>query len=128
MPSGLSSPRSRPPVLPDLGERAAFVAGQRVGRVRRRRRPPLRRLVRLEVERAALSVREASERFEARRKEQEASGENLRLARERYKVGAGDIIEMVDAQVQMTRAETAVIEALYDSSISAATLLRAVGR
>jgi outer membrane protein TolC len=88
----------------------------------------LRRLVRLEVERAALSVREASERFEARRKEQEASGENLRLARERYKVGAGDIIEMIDAQVQMTRAETAVIEALYDSSISAATLLRAVGR
>jgi len=88
----------------------------------------LGRRIRLEVEQAALSVREASERFEARRKEQEASGENLRLARERYKVGAGDIIEMIDAQVQMTQAETAVIEALYDSSISAATLLRAVGR
>jgi len=88
----------------------------------------LRRLVRLQVEQSALSVREASERFEARRKEQEASGENLRLARERYKVGAGDIIEMIDAQVQMTQAETAVIEALYDSSISAATLLRAIGR
>jgi outer membrane protein len=88
----------------------------------------LGRLVRLEVEQAALSVREAAERFEARRKEQEASGENLRLARERYKVGAGDIIEMIDAQVQMTQAETAVIQALYDSSISAATLLRAIGR
>lgn len=88
----------------------------------------LQRLVRLEVEQAALSVREATERFEARRKEQEASGENLRLARERYKVGAGDIIEMIDAQVQMTQAETAAIEALYDSSISAATLLRAIGR
>ncbi|HJX15172.1 MAG TPA: TolC family protein, partial [Candidatus Deferrimicrobiaceae bacterium] len=87
-----------------------------------------RRSVRLEVEQASLSVREASERFEARRKEQEASGENLRLARERYKVGAGDIIEMIDAQVQMTRSETDVIEALYDSSISAVTLLRAVGR
>jgi outer membrane protein len=88
----------------------------------------LGRLVRLEVEQAALSVREAAERFEARRKEQEASGENLRLARERYKVGAGDIIEMIDAQVQMTQADTAVIQALYDSSISAATLLRAIGR
>jgi outer membrane protein len=88
----------------------------------------LRRLVLLEVEQAALSVREASERFDARRKEQEASGENLRLARERYKVGAGDIIEMIDAQVQMTQAETDVIQALYDSSISAATLLRAIGR
>ena len=88
----------------------------------------LRRLLRLEVEQASLSVREASERSEARRKEQEASRENLRLARERYKVGAGDIIEMIDAQVQMSRADTAVIEALYDSSISAATLLRALGR
>jgi len=47
MPSGFSSPRSRLPVLPDLGTRAAFVAGQRVGRARRRRRPPLRRPARL---------------------------------------------------------------------------------
>lgn len=47
MPSGGSLPRSRLPVLSDLGERAAFVAGQRVGRTRRRRRPPLRRLRRL---------------------------------------------------------------------------------
>ncbi len=47
MPSGLSSPRSRLAALPDLGERSAFVGGQRVGRVRRRRRSRLRRLVRL---------------------------------------------------------------------------------
>jgi cell division protein FtsQ len=47
MPSALSSPRSRPPALPDLGERSAFVAGQRVGRVRRRPRHRLRRLARL---------------------------------------------------------------------------------
>jgi outer membrane protein len=88
----------------------------------------LRRLVRLEVERAALSVREASERLEARRKQQDAAGENLRLARERYQVGAGDIIEMIDAQVQMTQAEVAVIEAAYDSYISKVTLQRAIGR
>ena len=43
MPSGLSSPRCRPPGLPDLGERSAFVGGQRVGRVRRRRHRPLAR-------------------------------------------------------------------------------------
>lgn len=46
MPSGLSSPRSRLPVLPDLSERSAFVAGQRVGRVRRRPPYRLRRLLR----------------------------------------------------------------------------------
>lgn len=88
----------------------------------------LQRLVRLEVEQAALSVREASERFEARRKQKEAAGENLHLARERYNVGAGDIIEMIDAQVQMTQAEVAVIEAVYDSYISKVTLQRAIGR
>src|SRR2546427_12397979 len=46
--SGLSSPRSRASILADLGERSAFVDGQRVGRPRRRRpsrRTRLRRLV-----------------------------------------------------------------------------------
>ncbi len=44
MPSRLVSPRSRPEALPDLGERTALVAGQRVGRPRRARR--LRRVAR----------------------------------------------------------------------------------
>src|SRR2546422_10961244 len=47
MPSGLSSPRSRASVLADLGERSAFVDGQRVGRPRRRRRSRRTRLRRL---------------------------------------------------------------------------------
>jgi outer membrane protein TolC len=87
-----------------------------------------RRLVRLQVEQAALSLRESTERAEARRKEREASEENLRLATARYEVGAGDIIEMIDAQVQMTQADTALINALTDTKISVAALLRAIGR
>jgi outer membrane protein TolC len=87
-----------------------------------------RRLVRLQVEQAALSVRAARERSDARRKEKDASEENLRLATGRYQVGAGDIIEMIDAQVQMTRSDTDMIDALYDSSVSIASLLRAMGR
>ncbi len=87
-----------------------------------------RRLVILQVEQAAYGVSEASERIEARKKEREASDENLRLATARYEVGAGDIIEMIDAQVQMTQADTSTIDAQYDYSVSVATLLRAVGR
>ena len=87
-----------------------------------------RRLVRLQIEQAALSVRAASEQAEARRKEKDASEENLRLATGRYQVGAGDIIEMIDAQVQMTGSNTNLINALYDTSVSVATLLRAIGR
>jgi outer membrane protein TolC len=88
----------------------------------------LQRLVRLEVEEAALSVRASGERSEARKKEREASGENLRLATGRYEVGAGDIIEMIDAQVQMTLSDAAMIETMYDYSVSVASLMRAVGR
>jgi outer membrane protein TolC len=87
-----------------------------------------RRLVRLQVEQAALSVRAAAERTDARRKEREASGENLRLATGRYEVGAGDIIEMIDAQAQMNRSDTDMINAVYDHSVSMASLLRAMGR
>jgi cell division protein FtsQ len=39
VPSPLASPRTRPPALGDLGERAMLVAGQPVGRPRRRPRP-----------------------------------------------------------------------------------------
>ena len=87
-----------------------------------------RRRVILQVEQTAYGVSEASERIRARKKEREASDENLRLATARYEVGAGDIIEMIDAQVQMTQADTATIDAQYDYSLSVATLLRAVGR
>jgi cell division protein FtsQ len=48
MPSGLASPRNRASALADMGERSAFVAGQRIGKARRprpARRARLRRLV-----------------------------------------------------------------------------------
>ena len=43
MSKGLISPRGRPPALGDMGQHSVAVAGQRVGRVRRRRpTPPVR--------------------------------------------------------------------------------------
>lgn len=48
MPSGLVSPRNRASALADMGERSAFVAGQRIGKARRprpARRARLQRLV-----------------------------------------------------------------------------------
>ena len=87
-----------------------------------------RRLVRLQVEQAALAVRSSREQSDARRKEREASGENLRLATGRYEVGAGDIIEMIDAQVQMSRSDTQYIDTLYGYSVSVAALQRAIGK
>lgn len=87
-----------------------------------------RRRVRLEVERSAYSVQEAGERLAARRKQREAAEENLRLATARYEVGAGDIIEMTDAQTQMVSADTETVNSAFDYAVSQASLLRAMGR
>ena len=87
-----------------------------------------KRRVRLQVEASAYSVQEARERLAAREKEREASAENLRLATARYEVGAGDIIEMTDAQAQMVRSETDTINTAFDFAVSHASLLRAMGR
>ncbi|HSE14852.1 MAG TPA: TolC family protein, partial [Candidatus Deferrimicrobium sp.] len=87
-----------------------------------------KRRVRLEVEVSAYSVQEAQERLSARKKQRDASGENLRLATARYEVGAGDIIEMTDAQAQMVRSETDAINTAFDFAVSHASLLRAMGR
>jgi outer membrane protein TolC len=87
-----------------------------------------KRRVRLEVEVSAYGVQEAQERLSARKKQRDASGENLRLATARYEVGAGDIIEMTDAQAQMVRSETDAINTAFDFAVSHASLLRAMGR
>jgi outer membrane protein TolC len=87
-----------------------------------------KRRVRLQVEVSAYSVQEAQERLSARKKQRDASGENLRLATARYEVGAGDIIEMTDAQAQMVRSETDTINTAFDFAVSHASLLRAMGR
>lgn len=87
----------------------------------------LRRQVRLQVEQASLALRQAGEQIQARRKQRDASDENLRLATGRYDAGAGDIIEIIDAQTQMTAAETALVEAYYDYNTALASLSRAIG-
>jgi outer membrane protein len=87
-----------------------------------------KRQVRLQVEVSAYSVQEAQQRLSARKKQRDASGENLRLATARYEVGAGDIIEMTDAQAQMVRSETDTINTAFDFAVSHAALLRAMGR
>jgi outer membrane protein len=87
-----------------------------------------KRRVRLQVEVSAYGVQEALERLSARKKQRDASEENLRLATARYEVGAGDIIEMTDAQAQMVRSETDTINTAFDFAVSHASLLRAMGR
>jgi outer membrane protein TolC len=103
-------------------EAAATISSTRYELIEAKRR------VRLEVEVSAYGVQEALERLSARKKQRDASEENLRLATARYEVGAGDIIEMTDAQAQMVRSETDAINTAFDLAVSHASLLRAMGR
>jgi len=87
-----------------------------------------KRRVRLQVTVSAYSLQEAQERLSARKKQRDASEENLRLATARYEVGAGDIIEMTDAQAQMVSSQTDAINSAFDFAVSYSSLLRAMGR
>lgn len=57
-----------------------------------------------------------------------AAEEQLELARERYRLGAGSILELTQAQATMARADQAHLTALYSFHENLAALEAAVGR
>lgn len=57
-----------------------------------------------------------------------AAGENLELARERYRLGAGSILELTQAQAMKARADQAHLTAVYSFHENLAALEAAVGR
>jgi outer membrane protein TolC len=87
-----------------------------------------RRQIRLLVEQADQAIQDAAEQLAASQKAREAFAENLRLATGRYEAGAADIIEMIDAQVQMTAAETNLVQTRFDQATALIELYRALGR
>jgi outer membrane protein TolC len=58
----------------------------------------------------------------------ETAAEQLRLARERYRLGAGSIVELSQAQEQAVRADQSHLDALYSFHENLAALEAAVGR
>ncbi len=53
--------------------------------------------------------------------------ESLRLANERYKVGAGTITDLLDSETALARAEATRVAAQWDYQIARAVLRRSVG-
>jgi outer membrane protein len=75
-----------------------------------------------------LSISEARERISVATETVEQAGEDVRLAEERYRVGAGTMLETIDAQVALTQAKSDVIQAKCDYLIATADLAVATGR
>ncbi|MBI1733812.1 MAG: TolC family protein [Candidatus Rokubacteria bacterium] len=81
-----------------------------------------------EVEQTLIAVEETQERIQAAQKAVEAAQENFRLAQGRFDAGVGTILELTDAQLELTRAQNLEAQALADYRIALARLDRSVGR
>jgi outer membrane protein TolC len=72
----------------------------------------------LEIAREAILVSEEAVR---------SSEEDLRLAQERYKIGEGTILDVIDAQVNLTRSRSSLVNATYDRRLAVSALHDAIG-
>src|SRR3989338_2202084 len=82
----------------------------------------LRQNIFLEVRKAYLNIKDAEERITATELTVKQAEENLEVANGRYAAGVGNPIEVSDAEVVLSNAKTAYIQALYDYKIAQASL------
>lgn len=83
--------------------------------------------VRLEVETALLGLRSSRERIEATRKAVEQARESLRIEQQKYELGKGAIVDVLDAQAALLDSETNYYRALADFHTAGAQLKLAKG-
>src|SRR5574341_722613 len=90
-------------------------------------REQLQDLIDLEVRQAFLTFQAAKDRILAQKENVSTAQENLRSATDRYKLGLLSQLELKDAELSLTEAETNYQRALYDYSIGLAQLEKAQG-
>lgn len=81
-----------------------------------------------DVRAALLAYHEAVERDSVARRALESATENLKLTQEKYNVGSATILELIDAQVQLQRAQSDGVSALAAIRQAEAQIDRARGR
>jgi len=84
--------------------------------------------IKLELKQAVLNSQQAKESIEAQKENVETAKDNLRIAQERYKLGLMSNIEVRDAELTLTQAETNYYQALADYLIALVKLEKAMGR
>jgi outer membrane protein TolC len=85
------------------------------------------RKVLLDVQEAYLDLEIAKESIAVAEEAVQSSEEDLRLAQERYKIGEGTILDVIDAQVNLTRSRTELVNATYDRRLASSALRNAMG-
>jgi outer membrane protein len=84
-------------------------------------------LTALEVHKAYLSIEEAQARIETSKVTVNKAEEDLKIAEDRYSAGVGLNLDVIDAQLALTKAKTNYIQAVYDFNVSKANLEKAMG-
>ncbi len=87
----------------------------------------LRRSLSGEVRQALLSYREVVEGEVVARRALESAQENLKLSQEKYNVGSATILELIDAQVQLQRAQSDLVTAQASIRVAEAQVERVRG-
>lgn len=107
----------------------ARVASARALMVRAREtRDALNRNLEGEVRQTVQEYQLAVEREALGRRTVESASENLNLVQQKYNVGSATILDLIDAQVQLQRAQSDLVSALADIRIAEAALDRVRGK
>lgn len=81
-----------------------------------------------DVEEQRLAIDDAQARGELAERTVATGTERLAQAEHRYETGAGDVLELDDAQIMLTNAKAQSVQARYDLAIARARLARAMGQ
>lgn len=86
-----------------------------------------RTAIELEVRQAYSSMKEAEARIETSKVAVGKATEDLKASQAKYYAGVGTNLDVIDAQVALTQAETNSAQALYDYNVNKAKLQKAIG-
>ncbi len=116
------------PIFNGLSREASIERARATATVAEARLADARRQTRAEVERLVLDVEVTAERVALLRESVEVAEEDLRVQRERYRLGASTILDQITSQLNLIQAEMSLIAARYDYQIARAELEALVGR
>lgn len=85
------------------------------------------RNIQLEVERALLAMQAWRDITAINEENLKSADEDLRLAQERYRVGAGTLLDIITAQFNLTDAKATLISAKYEMMSARASLYASMG-
>ena len=86
------------------------------------------RLARANTQRALEALNFAAERISLTAESVEAANEDLRVQRERYRVGASTMLDVLTSQTALAEAENSLVAARFDYQIARAELESLLGR